>query len=56
VLLSLIQGDAATGWFNDACAMSVALTFLPAALMRALFPVISTLHVSSKDLAKTVYN
>jgi O-antigen/teichoic acid export membrane protein len=56
VLLSLIRGDAAAGWFNAAYAMSVALTFLPAAFMGALFPVISTLHVSSKDLAKTVYN
>jgi O-antigen/teichoic acid export membrane protein len=56
LLLSFIQGDAATGWFNASYAMAVSLTFLPAAFMGALFPVISTLHVSSKDLAKTVYN
>ncbi|HYA32764.1 MAG TPA: flippase [Candidatus Bathyarchaeia archaeon] len=56
VLLSFISGDAATGWFNAAYAMSLALTFLPAAFMGALFPVISTLHVSSRDLTKTAYN
>jgi O-antigen/teichoic acid export membrane protein len=56
LLLSFIQGDAATGWFNAAYTMAVSLTFLPAAFMSALFPVISSLHVTSRDLAKTVYN
>jgi O-antigen/teichoic acid export membrane protein len=56
LLLSFIQGDAATGWFNASYVMAASLTFLPAAFMGALFPVISTLHVSSRDLAKTVYN
>jgi O-antigen/teichoic acid export membrane protein len=56
LLLFFIQGDAATGWFNAAYTMAVSLTFLPAAFMGALFPVISTLHVSSRDLAKVVYN
>jgi len=56
LLLFFIQGDAATGWFNAAYTMAVSLTFLPAAFMGALFPVISTLHVSSRDLAKFVYN
>jgi O-antigen/teichoic acid export membrane protein len=56
LLLFFIQGDAATGWFNAAYTMAVSLTFLPAAFMGALFPVISTLHVSSRDLTKTVYN
>ncbi len=56
LLLSFIQGDAATGWFNAAYTMAASLTFLPAAFMGALFPVISILHVSSRDLAKIVYN
>lgn len=56
LLLSFIQGDAPTGWFNAAYTMAVSLTFLPAAFMGALFPVMSTLHVSSQDLAKIVYN
>jgi O-antigen/teichoic acid export membrane protein len=56
LLLSFIQGDAATGWFNAAYTMAVSLTFVPAAFMGALFPVMSKLHVSSKDLAKVVYN
>jgi O-antigen/teichoic acid export membrane protein len=56
LLLSFIQGDAATGWFNAAYAMAVSLAFLPAAFMGALFPVMSRLHVSSQDLAKRVYN
>jgi O-antigen/teichoic acid export membrane protein len=51
-----MKGDAATGWFNAAYTMAVSLTFLPAAFMGALFPVISKLHVSSTDLAKFVYN
>jgi len=55
LLLSFIQGDAATGWFNAAYAMAVSLAFLPAAFMGALFPVLSRLHVSSHDLAKRIY-
>jgi O-antigen/teichoic acid export membrane protein len=56
LLLSFIQGDVATGWFNAAYAMAVSLAFLPAAFMGALFPVMSRLHVSSHDLAKRIYN
>jgi O-antigen/teichoic acid export membrane protein len=56
LLLFFMKGDAATGWFNAAYTMAVSLTFLPAAFMGALFPVISKLHVSSTDLAKFVYN
>ncbi|MGZ4932196.1 MAG: flippase [Halobacteriota archaeon] len=56
LLLSFIQGDAATGWFNAAYTMAISLTFLPAAFMGALFPVISTFHASSRELAKTVYH
>jgi O-antigen/teichoic acid export membrane protein len=55
LLLSFIQGDAATGWFNAPYTMAVALTFLPAAFMGALFPVISTLHTSSRELARVAY-
>src|SRR5665647_695088 len=56
LLLSFIQGDAATGWFNAAYTMAFSLTFVPAAFMGALFPVISTLHISSRDLTRTIYN
>ena len=55
LLLSFIQGDAATGWFNAPYTMAVSLTFLPAAFMGALFPVISTLHISSRELARVAY-
>ncbi len=55
LLLSFIQGDAATGWFNAAYTMAVSLTFLPAAFMGALFPVISAFHASSRALARITY-
>ncbi|MGZ4921333.1 MAG: flippase [Halobacteriota archaeon] len=55
LLLSFIQGDAATGWFNAAYTMAISLTFLPAAFMGALFPVISSFHASSREHAKIIY-
>ncbi len=55
LLLSFIQGDAATGWFNAAYTMAISLTFLPAAFMGALFPVISAFHESSRALARITY-
>jgi O-antigen/teichoic acid export membrane protein len=55
VLLLIINGDEAVGYYNAAYGLMTALMFLPSVYVLAIFPLLSQLHVSSKDLLKRSY-
>ena len=55
VMLSFIKGDAVAGWYNTAYRLFFVLLMIPSALNVAIFPVMSRLHVSSKDALKFAY-
>lgn len=55
VMLSLMKGDAAVGWYNASVVMIEALSFIPAIFMISLFPAISRFFVSSKESLAVAY-
>jgi O-antigen/teichoic acid export membrane protein len=52
ILLSLIQGDQATGWYSAAQRPVGMFTFLPAAFVGAVLPAMSRSRHTSRSLAK----
>ena len=55
VILSIIKGVEAVGFYNAAYRLMEALIFFPQVYTIAIFPVFSTLYVSSKKPLKTAY-
>ena len=55
VLLSIIQGEAAVGWYNAAYRFIELLLFIPGVYSQAIFPVISNLGLSSQKNLELLY-
>ena len=55
VLLSLLQGDAAVGWYSASYKIIEILLFIPIVYNTAIFPVLSKFYVSSNESIKLVY-
>lgn len=55
VMLSLMRGDEVVGWYSASQRLVLALGFIPAAFLGALFPVMSRLHVSSSESLEMAY-
>jgi O-antigen/teichoic acid export membrane protein len=49
LMLSLIQGNAAVGWYNAGYRLVFSLLFVPAVFNAAVFPAMSRFHISSRD-------
>ena len=55
VMLSLIKGSIAVGWYSASYRLMEVLLFLPGVFTTAIFPVFSTFYISSKDSLKFSY-
>lgn len=55
VMLSIVKGAVAVGFYNAAYRLMEALIFLPQVYTTSIFPVFSTLYVSSKKPLKNAY-
>jgi O-antigen/teichoic acid export membrane protein len=55
IMLSMMKGDAVVGWYNAAYNLVLAFTPIPQLFMNALFPLVSSYYVSSKDSLKIAY-
>jgi len=55
VMISLMRGSAETGLYNASYRLLDALYFIPAAVIGAIFPAMSQLHVSSKAVLQKLY-
>ena len=55
IMLSVMKGDAVVGWYNAAYGLVLAFKPIPQLFMNALFPLMSSYFVSSKDSLKVVY-
>jgi O-antigen/teichoic acid export membrane protein len=55
ILLSIINGNEAVGLYNAAFSLMTALMFVPFVYVSAIFPILSRLNVSSKELLKYSY-
>ncbi len=54
ILLELLQGSTAVGWYSAAFKLVEFLNFIPAVYTGAIFPVLSKFHFSSKESLKIV--
>jgi O-antigen/teichoic acid export membrane protein len=55
ILLSIINGNESVGLYNAAFSLMTALMFVPFVYVSAIFPILSRLNVSSKELLKYSY-
>jgi len=55
IMLSMMEGDAVVGWYNAAYGLVLAFKPIPQLFMNALFPLMASYHVSSKDSLKMIY-
>lgn len=55
VMLSLIKGTIAVGWYSASYRLMEVLLFLPGVFTTAIFPVFSSFYVSSRDSLKFSY-
>lgn len=55
VLLGILQGNVAVGWYSAGFRLIDFLLFIPVVYSGAIFPVLAKFHVSSKDLLKILY-
>ena len=55
ILLQMINGNEAVGFYNAAYSLMTALSFLPSVYVVAIFPLLSQLNVSSKEMLKISY-
>jgi O-antigen/teichoic acid export membrane protein len=55
VMLSVIKGNEAVGWYNAAYRLISALMFIPMAYFSAVFPIMSRFHVTSQDFLRFTY-
>jgi O-antigen/teichoic acid export membrane protein len=49
VMLSMMSGDAAVGWYSASYRLIDSLGFIPVVFMSTMYPVFSKFHVSSRD-------
>lgn len=49
VMLSMMKGDAAVGWYAASYRLIDSLCFIPVVFMSTMYPVFSRFHVSSRD-------
>ncbi|MFC1864251.1 flippase [Chloroflexota bacterium] len=54
VMLSVMKGDAVTGWYKAATTLIYSLLFIPNILSSAIFPVMSRFYVSSREALRTL--
>ncbi|NYT11840.1 MAG: flippase [Methanomassiliicoccales archaeon] len=52
VMLSIMKGDAPAGWYKAATTLIYSLVFIPEVFGYAIFPVMSRLFISSKELLR----
>jgi len=55
VMLSSMKGNEAVGWYNAAYRLILCLSFIPSAYFSTVFPLMSRLHVTSKDFLRFTY-
>jgi len=55
VMLSVMKGDEVVGWYGASYKLIEVLIFIPAAFVGSLYPVLSTLFLSSKESLYLVY-
>lgn len=55
VLLGILQGNVAVGWYSAGFRLIDFLLFIPVVYSGAIFPVLAKFHVSSKELLKILY-
>jgi O-antigen/teichoic acid export membrane protein len=55
VMLSVIKGDEAVGWYSAAYRLILVLMFIPVAYFSSIFPIMSRLHITSKELQRFAY-
>jgi len=55
VMLSLMKGDAAVGWYNAAYRIVLVILFIPAAFNVAIFPVMSNFYITSQSSLRLVF-
>ncbi|MFZ0441658.1 MAG: flippase [Methanobacterium sp.] len=55
ILLQIINGNVAVGLYNAAYSLMTALMFVPLVYVSAIFPILSRLNISSKELLKISY-
>ena len=55
VMLSIIKGDAAAGWYNAAYQIPFAVSLISFAYMESIFPLLSKFYRSSKDSLIFIY-
>jgi O-antigen/teichoic acid export membrane protein len=55
VMLSVIKGEEAVGWYSAAHRLLSALMVIPMAYFSAIFPIMSRLHITSKELQRFTY-
>lgn len=52
VMLSVMKGDQAVGWYNAAYRLILIISSVPGAYFGAVFPIMSRFHITSKDFMK----
>tara|TARA_Y100000310_G_scaffold332191_2_gene407319 strand:- start:324 stop:1757 length:1434 start_codon:yes stop_codon:yes gene_type:complete len=55
VMLTMMKGYQSAGWYSASHKMLDALYFIPSAIIMAVFPVMSRLHVANKELLLKLY-
>lgn len=55
ILLSILVGDKAVGWYSAGYKITYALQFIPMAMAAAIFPAMSNYFVSSKELLAKIF-
>lgn len=55
IILSAVNGFAVTGWYGAAYRLTESLTLIPLAIVTAIFPTMSQLHMQSKEILKVLY-
>jgi O-antigen/teichoic acid export membrane protein len=55
VMLSVIKGEEAVGWYSAAYRLISVLSFIPMAYFSSIFPIMSRLHITSKELLRFTY-
>ncbi len=55
IILSAMKGFAVTGWYGAAYRLTESLTLIPLAIVTAILPTMSQLHMQSKETLKVLY-
>jgi O-antigen/teichoic acid export membrane protein len=55
IMLSILIGEAAVGWYNAAVTIIVALGFIPSVIMNSAFPILSRFYLSAENSLEYAY-